>query len=107
MNIHDMMKQAQVMQKRMEELQETMGRQEVNGQAGGGMVAVRMTGRGLVRQVSIAPELMNPAEKETLEDLVAAAVNNAKEAADALIAEETQRLMGGMGLPLGGKIPGF
>ncbi len=105
MNIQQMMKQAQVMQQRMQEMQAKLGTIEVTGQSGGGMVSVVMTCKGEMRGIKIAPELMNPAEKETLEDLVVAAINAAKSRADETMAEETRRMMQEMGLPADFKLP--
>lgn len=106
MNIQEMMKQAQVMQQRMQEMHEKLGQMEVEGQAGGGLVEITMTCRGEVRRVGIAPEVIRAEDKETLEDLVMAAVNQARENADNTLAEETKRMMQEMGLPAGG-VPGF
>jgi nucleoid-associated protein EbfC len=107
MNIQEMMKQAKVMQRRMEEMQAKLGQMEVQGESGGGLVGITMTCRGEVRKVTIAPEAVNPAEKEILEDLIMAAVNMAKENADTTLAAETRRLMEELGLPTDGKIPGM
>ncbi len=99
MNIQKMMQQAQMMQQKMQELQEQLAEVEVTGVSGGGMVSLVMTCKGDVRKVSIDPSLVNPGDIETLEDLVAAAVNNARLKADETIASETQRMMSDMGLP--------
>lgn len=109
MNIQEMMKQARVMQKRMEEMQLKLGQMEVQGQSGGGMVNVLMTCKGEIRKVTIAPEIINPAEKEMLEDLVMAAVNMARENADNTLSTETKRLMQELGLPTDGSggLPSF
>lgn len=106
MNIQEMMKQAQVMQKRMQEMQEKLGQMEVQGTSGGGMVNIVMTCRGEVRRVTIAPEIINPQDKETLEDLVMAAMNMARENADNTLADETRRMMEELGLPMEG-LPGM
>lgn len=105
MNIQKMMQQAQVMQQRMQEMQERLGEMEVEGSSGGGMVTVRMTCKKEVRKVSINPALMSADERETLEDLIVAAMNAAGEKADQTMAEETQKMMGDMGLPAGVKLP--
>jgi len=107
MNIQEMMKQAQVMQKRMEELQGRLADMEVHAQSGSGLVQVVMTCRGEVRALSIAPDLLNPSDKETVEDLVMAALNQARENADQTMAEETRKLMQSMGLPADGSLPKF
>lgn len=106
MNIQEMMKQAQVMQQRMQQMQEKLAETEVTGAAGGGIVSVVMTCRGEVRKVNIAPEVINPQDAETLEDLVMAAMNMARENADNRLAEETRRMMEEMGLPANMKLPG-
>lgn len=105
MNIQQMMKQAQVMQQRMEQMQERLGDMEVDGTAGGGMVNIVMTCKGEVRKVSIKPEIINPDDRETLEDLVLAALNMAKKKADATLAEETRKMMADMGMPGDMKLP--
>lgn len=105
MNFQKMMQQAQMMQVKMQELQEQLGGMEVEGVSGGGMVGIRMTCKGEVRKVTIDPSLIAPEEKETLEDLLAAAMNAARASADAKIAGETQKMMEDMGLPSGLQMP--
>ena len=98
------MKQAQRMQEEMQKAQERLGAEEVTGESGGGMVKIVMNGKHEVRRVEIAPSLMED-DKEMLEDLVAAAVNDAAHR----IAEKAQESMSGLtaGLPLppGMKLP--
>lgn len=106
MNIQEMMKQAAVMQKRMQEMQEKLAEMEVGGTAGGGLVSVVMTCRGEVRKVNISPEVINPSDKETLEDLVMAAMNMARENADNTLANETRKMMEELGLPTNMQLPG-
>lgn len=106
MNIQEMMKQAAVMQKRMQEMQEKLAEMEVVGTAGGGLVSVVMTCRGEVRKVNISPEVINPSDKETLEDLVMAAMNMARENADGTLANETRKMMEELGLPTNMQLPG-
>ncbi len=101
MNIQKMMQQAQAMQQRMQEMQEELGTVEVEGVAGGGMVKIVMTCKGEVRSVAIDPSIVDPSDKETLEDLVAAAVNSARTNADQRIADETKKMMDELGLPAG------
>ncbi len=100
----NIMKQAQRMQEEMQKAQEQLAAEEVTGESGGGMVKIVMTGKHEVRRVEIDPSLMED-EKEMLEDLVAAAVNDAAHR----IAEKTQESMSGLtaGLPLppGMKLP--
>ncbi len=106
MDMQKMMQQAQAMQKRMQQMQEKLGVMEVQGASGGGLVSVTMTCRGEVRRVNIAPEVINPSDKETLEDLVMAAMNMARQNADDTLARETRKMMEELGLPLEG-LPGM
>lgn len=107
MNIQQMMKQAQMMQTRMQELQARLAETEVAGQSGGGLVQVVMTCKGDVRKMTIAPEIINPDDKETLEDLVMAAVNAARQNGDQRLADETRKMMEEFGLPPGVQLPGM
>jgi hypothetical protein len=100
-----MMKQAQEMQARMAELQARLDRMEVSGQSGGGMVQATLTGKGELRRIKIDPSLANPAEIEVLEDLVVAAVNDARQRVEAMVSEEMSKLTGGLQLPPGMKLP--
>lgn len=102
-NIQKMMQQAQQVQFKMQELQEKLKDLDVIGEAGGGLVKVVMTGDGRLKGVDIDPSAME--DKETLEDLIVAAVNNAAEAKEALIQDETKKMMEGMGLPEDTQLP--
>ncbi|WP_144184657.1 YbaB/EbfC family nucleoid-associated protein [Elioraea rosea] len=104
-NLANMMKQAQEMQSRMQEMQERLGQAEVSGQSGAGMVQVTMTGKGEVRRLKIDKALVDPAEVEVLEDLVVAAIADAKAKAEAMMSEEMGKLTGGLNLPAGLKLP--
>lgn len=104
-NIGQMMKQAQQMQARMQEMQQKLQQVEMRGQAGGGMVEVTLTGSGEVRKVKIEKAAVDPNDVEMLEDLIVAACNDAKTKLDAHVAEETQKMMGGLQLPPGMKLP--
>jgi len=104
-NLGQMMKQAQEVQTKMQEMQERLAEAELTGASGGGMVTVTVTGKGEVRRVQIDPSLIVPDDKEVLEDLIAAAVNDAKQKVDAFTQEETQKIMGGLQLPPGMKLP--
>jgi len=104
-NLGQLMKQAQEMQSRMSEMQERLQEAEVVGQAGGGMVQVTVNGKHEVRRVKIDPALIDPAEAEVLEDLVAAAVNDARGKIEVFMQEEMQKVTGGMNLPPGFKLP--
>jgi len=100
----NLMKQAQQMQENMKKAQEQLATIEVEGQAGAGMVKVVMTCRYDVRRVSIDGSLMGE-DKEMLEDLVAAAMNDAVRRVEATSQEKMGALTAGMGLPPGMKLP--
>lgn len=102
--LNDMMKQAQEMQEKLQRMQEEAARAEVTGESGAGLVQVVMTGRHDVRKVTIAPELMSE-EKELLEDLLAAAVNDAVRRVEAHTQEKMSSLASGFNLPPGFKMP--
>ena len=105
MDIQQMMQQAKVMQDKMQEMQEKLGDVEVEGTAGGGVVTTVITCKGEVRSVKIDDSLMDLNEKDVLEDLVKAAMNDAKAKADQKLADETQKMMSELGLPAGVKLP--
>lgn len=92
MNIQQMMKQAQSMQKKIQDLQKLMDAKEIVGTAGGDAVTVITTGKGEVKKVKIDKDIVNPAETEIIEDLVVAAFNNAKRNADQYSNEEMNKL---------------
>ncbi|WP_425401962.1 YbaB/EbfC family nucleoid-associated protein [Gilvimarinus chinensis] len=100
----DIMKQAQEMQERMQKMQEELANAEVEGQAGAGMVKVIMTGRHDVKSVSIDDSLMGE-DKEMLEDLLAAAVNDAVRRVETSSKEKMSEMTAGMGMPPGFKMP--
>lgn len=104
-NLANMMKQAQEMQARMQEMQDRLGQAEVEGASGAGMVRVTMTGKGEVKRLKIDPALVDPAEVEVLEDLVVAALADAKAKSEAMVAEEMGKVTGGLNLPAGLKLP--
>ena len=104
-NLGQMMKQAQEMQAKIQELQERLNQMEVAGSAGGGMVQVTLTGKGEMRAIKIDPSLADPQDIEVLEDLVVAAVNDAKTRVEQHAAEEMQKLTGGLKLPPGIQLP--
>jgi len=93
-----MMQQAQQMTGKLQEVQEGLGRLTVTGTAGGGLVTVEADGRGTVKRVSIDPKVVNPADVEMLEDLVAVAVQEAQKKAKDAAEEEMKKLTGGLGL---------
>jgi len=102
--IGDLVKQAQEMQTNMQKLQEDLAQTEVRGEAGAGLVAVVMSGRHDVKSVSIDDSLMSE-DKEMLEDLLAAAVNDAVRKIEAQNREQMQKMTAGMGIPPGFKMP--
>lgn len=100
----NLMKQAQQVQANMQKVQQELQSMEVTGQAGGGMVTVIMTGRHDVKRVNIDPSLLKD-DKEMLEDLIAAAVNDAVHQIEKVSQEKYQAVTGGFGLPGGMKLP--
>lgn len=99
-----LMKQAQKMQEDMQKVQAELANMEVDGQSGGGLVRVVMTGKHEVRRVSIDPSLFDD-DRDMIEDLVAAAINDAVHKAEAAAQERMSSLTEGMGLPAGMKLP--
>lgn len=101
----DIMKQAAGLQAKMQEIQEKLSQLEVEGVAGAGMVRVTVNGKGYAKSVSIEKELLNPDEADILEDLIAAAINDAKAKLETQSAEEMKALTAGLPLPPGMKLP--
>ncbi|MBA2689882.1 MAG: YbaB/EbfC family nucleoid-associated protein [Burkholderiales bacterium] len=102
--IAGLMKQAQQMQENMRKVQEELALVEVEGQSGAGLVKVTMTCRNDVKRVTIDPSLLSE-DKEMLEDLVAAAINDAVRRAEAATQEKMAGFTSGLGLPPGMKLP--
>ena len=102
--IGELMKQAQAMQENMRKLQDELAAEEVEGQAGGGMVRVVGTCKHEIRSVQIEPELMKD-DKDLLEDLIAAAVNDLNRKIDETVQTRMASVTGGMGLPQVLKLP--
>lgn len=100
----NIMKQAQQMQEQMQKAQEELVNVEVTGEAGAGMVKVTMTGRHDVKRVEIDPGLLED-DKEMLEDLLAAAINDANRRVETASQEKMSEMTAGMGLPAGFKLP--
>ena len=98
-NIGKLMKQAQEMQAKMAKLKDELARNEVEASSGGGMVTVRMNGQQEVLTVKIEAEVFEDGDREMLEDLVAAAVNEARRQALDLAKEEMAKLTGGLPIP--------
>ena len=107
-NMSGLLKQAQKMQKDMENAQSNLVNIKVEGTAGGGMVTVTANAAQEIHEIKIDPEVVDPKDVEMLEDLVLAAVNQALENAKAKASEEMSKVTGGMMPNMGGmKIPGF
>ncbi|WP_331346605.1 YbaB/EbfC family nucleoid-associated protein [Cellvibrio sp. UBA7661] len=100
----DLMKQAQQMQANMQKMQEDLAKAEVKGEAGAGLVSVVMNGRHDVKRVHIDASLMSE-DKEMLEDLLAAAVNDAVRKVESQSREQMAKMTAGMGIPPGFKMP--
>ncbi len=100
-NMGNMMKQAQAMQQKMQDMQKRLQDTEVTGQSGGGMVTVTALGSGQVKTIAIDPSLIVASDKEMLEDLIVAAVNDARQKTEDLTQAESQKIMGGLQLPPG------
>jgi len=100
----DLMKQAQQMQANMQKMQEDLAKAEVKGEAGAGLVSVVMNGRHDVKRVSIDDSLMTE-DKEMLEDLLAAAVNDAVRKVEAQNRDQMAKMTAGMGIPPDFKMP--
>lgn len=103
-NFGNMMKQAEALQRNMQKAQEEIARLEVVGESGGGMVKVTMTGKHEVKRVQIEPAVIGE-DREMLEDLVAAAINDAVRRVEQQSAERMQGMMAGLRLPPGMKLP--
>lgn len=101
LNLAAMMKQAQMMQARMQEVQEEVGQKTVEASSGGGMVTVQANGRGEIVAIKIDPEAFKAGDLEMLEDLVLAAVNEAHRRADDMMKTALAKIAG----PLGGGFP--
>ncbi len=100
-----LMKQAQAMQQKMADLQGELENVTVEGQAGGGMVRVTMTAKGAMRGVDIDASLLQPSEKEIVEDLIVTAHEDARRKGEAMVAEKMQAITAGLPLPPGMKLP--
>jgi len=101
LNMGNLMKQAQKMQKQMEEVREELNEREFETTSGGGAVKVIITGKMELQEITISPDVIDPNDVEMLQDLVLAAVNEAIRQANDAVKAEMARLTGGMGLPGG------
>ena len=105
MDLMKMMKQAQEIQGRMQQMQEGLANLEVEGQSGAGLVKVKLNGKLDLRALKIDPSLIKPEEAEMLEDLIVAAFQDAKAKAEAAVQAKMQEVTGGLSLPPGLKLP--
>lgn len=100
-NMMDMMKQAQQLQSKMQEMHAELEQLEIEGDAGAGMVRIVLNGRGDVRRVSIDPSLLKPEDAEIIEDLIVAAFGDAKRKSQDVMQEKMKQVTGGLPLPPG------
>jgi len=105
MDINELMKAAQNVQDQLTKAQTALDHVEVEGLAGGGLVKVKATAKGRVTGIAIDDSLMELSEKQMLEDLIAAAFNDARAKADAVSGEEMSKMTAGLPLPPGFKLP--
>jgi nucleoid-associated protein EbfC len=99
-----MMKQAQELQGRMQQMQEDMAAMEVRGQSGGGLVMVMLDGKGTLKKIKVDPSLMIPAETEILEDLIIAAMDDARAKVETQMQAKMAEVTGGLPIPPGLKL---
>ena len=104
-NFKDMMKKAQEMQKKMQEIQDSLSNLEVEGTSGGGIVKIIMNCKNEVKKIDIDSSIIKNDEKEVMEDLIIAALNDAKSKAEEKSQDKMKELTGGLGLPPGMKMP--
>lgn len=101
-SLEELMKMAEAAKAQLDQAQANLDKVEVEGASGGGLVKIRATAKGRILGVSVDDSLLVPAEKSMLEDLIAAAINDARTKADAIAGEQIKQMTGGMQLP-----PGF
>ena len=101
----EIMKMAQNAQNELQKAQDSLDKIEVEGLAGGGLVKIRATAKGRILGVDLDESLLQPSEKTMVEDLVAAAINDARAKADAAAAGEMQKMQSSLPLPPGFKLP--
>jgi len=105
LNIGQMMKQVQTMQTKMEDMQSRLGEMVLTGQAGSDLVVATINGKGDLKQIKIDPKAVDLSDLEMLEDLIVVALADAKSKMESIVAQETEKAMGGMKLPPGMKLP--
>ena len=104
-NLDDIMKMAQEAQAKLMQANENLDKVEVQGASGGGLVKVRATAKGRILAVDLDESLLQPSEKTMVEDLIAAAINDARAKADSAAAQEMQKMQSTLPLPPGFKLP--
>ena len=104
-DIMGLMKKAQAVQAKMKDVQEELERLEVEGQSGGGMVKITLNAKGQMKAIALDPTLMNPEDREMVEDLILAAHTDARAKAERLTEEKMQAVTAGLPLPPGMKLP--
>ena len=104
-NLGNLMKQAQEMQVKMQEMQDRLAESEITGESGAGMVRVTLNGKSEMRGLKIDPSLFNSEDAEVVEDLIVAAFNDAKAKAEQQMQEQMAEVTGGLNLPPGMKLP--
>ena len=104
-NLAGLMKQASQMQTKMQDMQASLEKTELTGEAGAGLVQLTMNGKGDLRRLKIDPKVIDPTDPDMLEDLILAAHKDAKGKIEAFAAEEMQKVTGGLSLPPGMKLP--
>ena len=101
----NLMKQAKEMQGKMEDAQAKLDEVEVTGDAGAGLVSATVTAKGTLRRLDIDPSILVPSEKEVVEDLIVAAINDARAKSDEASREKMKEITGGLSLPPGMQLP--
>jgi hypothetical protein len=104
-DLNEILQMAQNAQAELQKAQDNLDKVEVEGIAGGGMVKIRATAKGRILSVDLDESLLAPSEKTMVEDLIAAAINDARAKADTAAAEEMQKMEGTLPLPPGFKLP--
>ena len=104
-NLEEIMQMAQNAQAELQKAQDSLDKIEVEGASGGGLVKIRATAKGRILAIDIDESLLKPSEKSMLEDLITAAINDARAKADLAAAEEMRKMTAGLPLPPGMKLP--
>ena len=99
MDMKFLMKQAQIMQKKMEETKEELAQKEIKVSSGGGIIEIIINGQQEIKEIKIEPDVIDAKEKEMLEDLILAAVNESIRQSKELAAQEIAKLTGGINVP--------